>query len=170
MGIWIFHKSAPLIKSFSSYGNVIHRWVNFQNLCFPLLLQKNQYPLTISLISHLWQHTKMFNIQKRCKFPIEHQSHKRFAIINQIKMVCVIVQNGSLRRCFPLFMVGKTVLIQFQSTLIHGVRLVCHTFKMQNHHLFHWNFWCGLPLSHYDNGFRYLPGMASASRTVSLPK
>ena len=62
MEIRILNKFTSFIESFSSYRYCIDGRINFKYKSFLLFLQKGKYSLSILLVSHLRQNTKMFYI------------------------------------------------------------------------------------------------------------
>ena len=89
MEIWIIHKTATFIKTFSSNGKFIYRRIYFKNQRGRLISIQNLLP--VMFVPHGRQDTEMLNVESTTNIPIQNFADKFSVITDDIKMIRILL-------------------------------------------------------------------------------
>ena len=108
----VLPEAAAHIKSSAAARDLVLRRIDLQNDGLSALAQQAERPLAITAVPFFREDAEMLHIDVVLCLPVQQQTDPVFAVIDQLEMICLILQNGHLRGILPLLMQRKALAVQ----------------------------------------------------------
>ena len=116
------------------------RCPDFESVLFCWVLPER--PPAAAAIARRGQDAEMLHIEEGLRLPPEHQPHPLAAVVDQVEVVCPVLQNRGLRFGQALLVKGKALLIEGDGVGIARVRRVGQSAEFDHGQLLRISFGC----------------------------